>query len=123
MWVVLAAFIAGEVIYDETPHILYRIHEKNYVGINEKNGIAGKIKNTISNIKSGKMTYRSRTCEELVKRFGDLMSDEVLKNTKMYADYLNDPRIKREVLKGTPYFLADNESVLSSKIKLCFNLW
>ena len=124
VWVALVAHITGKVIYDEEPHILYRVHDKNYVGVSEKHGLAGKISAVIDNIRTGKMQYRSLTCREFSKCFGDLMSSEELEHTNEYANYMKDSKIKRKLLKDpAPYFLADNESLLSYRIKIFLNLW
>ncbi len=124
VWVALAAHVAGTVIYDEDPHILYRVHDKNYVGVSENHGIAGKISAVCHNIRTGKMLYRSATCSEFLKCFGDLMSEEELKHTVEHANYMKDSKIKRKLIKDpAPYFLADNESLLSYRTKIFLNLW
>ena len=71
VWVVLIAQMFGKVIYDPQSYMLYRIHEKNQVGLNydnAKNGLADSVGYYLD--KSGK-GRRSVTAREALKLVHD----------------------------------------------------
>ncbi|EGP4777837.1 glycosyltransferase family 2 protein [Enterococcus faecium] len=84
-WVILLAKIFGEVIYDKESNILYRIHEKNAVGVpSTKNLLIKRIRAFRKDVSSHS---RSRTASEILTGYGNLIfDDEKLELIKNIAD-------------------------------------
>lgn len=87
-WVMLAAIVCGDVIYDETPHILYRIHQNNTVGIR---GISVKQRaDRLRRLYKKKYDSNSRmiTAQQLLRSFPDA-DREHKRVLELFANYQN----------------------------------
>ena len=87
-WLMLVAILCGDVIYDEEPHMLYRIHEENTVGVKEVSGKEklGKLGRFFS--KRDDANIRMITAQELLRLFPDA-DEEKRKILRLYANYQN----------------------------------
>ena len=88
----------GKVILDQKPHIYYRQHGDNQIGMN-----ANKVKvffGRVNRFLNGNIrNYRSNTARSLLKVYGDECGEENRRLLEMVANYMNDGSLKREMLK------------------------
>lgn len=80
--------VDGLIIYDEVPHMSYRIHEKNVVGLqtSNKSGKKSIIKSRINEIKRKEPISISDQAKEIMRLYGDRISD---KNKKILNRVIN----------------------------------
>lgn len=87
----------GKMILDNRSHIYYRQHENNEIGMN-----ANKAKVFIERVDrflNGKIrNYRSKTAKSLLNVYGDEIDEDKKELVDIVANYMNDPKLKRELL-------------------------
>ena len=88
----------GIVVLDKTPHMYYRQHSHNQIGMS-----ADKFKvfmGRIRNFLSGRIkNYRSLSAKSLLNVYGDICDKDKKKLLEMVANYEDDMDLKREMLK------------------------
>ena len=88
----------GKVILDETPHMYYRQHGNNQIGLS-----ADKVKVFFGRIdrflRSDIRNYRSRTAKSLLRVYGDQIDEDKKDLLDMVANYEDDPKLKRCLMK------------------------
>lgn len=88
----------GKAVFDEKPHMSYRQHGNNEIGATKK-GISGAI-SAAKRFSNGKMTNsRERNAQRLLQCYGDMMSEENLRYTRLMAEYRKDKKIKSELFR------------------------
>ncbi|MCI8562455.1 MAG: glycosyltransferase family 2 protein [Lachnospiraceae bacterium] len=100
-WFYLAASCFGRVYYDETPHICYRQHGGNVVGVN-----SGRWKEFYGRLRLfwGKRHDISRQAEEFIKIFGALPEREDLKEYRGDAKSASCLKLAKELVEGRKGF-------------------
>ena len=100
-WFYLAASCFGRVYYDETPHICYRQHGGNLVGVN-----SGRWKEFYGRLRLfwGKRHDISRQAEEFIKIFGALPEREDLKEYRGDAKSASCLKLAKELVEGRKGF-------------------
>lgn len=100
-WFYLAASCFGRVYYDETPHICYRQHGGNIVGVN-----SGRWKEFYGRLRLfwGKRHDISRQAEEFIKIFGALPEREDLKEYRGDAKSASCLKLAKELVEGRKGF-------------------
>ncbi len=105
-WIMLVAIACGRVIYDEAPHMLYRIHNDNVVGVRSITP-REKVKRLFDLLThKGKANIRMNTASELLRLFPEINSEdkEILKLFASYKDSIIQ-RIKllskKEIVEGS----------------------
>lgn len=100
-WFYLVASCFGKVYYDETPHICYRQHAGNVVGIN-----SGRWEEFCERLRLflGKRHDISRQAEEFIKIFGKLSSREDLKKYEGNAHVAACLSLAKELASGKRAF-------------------
>ena len=100
-WFYLAASCFGRVYYDETPHICYRQHGGNVVGVN-----SGRRKEFYGRLRLfwGKRHDISRQAEEFIKIFGALPEREDLKEYRGDAKSASCLKLAKELVEGRKGF-------------------
>ena len=87
----------GKVILDETPHMYYRQHGNNQIGLS-----ADKVKVFFGRIdrflRSDIRNYRSRTAKSLLRVYGDQIDEDKKDLLDMVANYEDDPKLKRRLM-------------------------
>lgn len=87
----------GKMILDNRSHIYYRQHGNNEIGMN-----ANKAKVFIERVDrflNGKIrNYRSKTAKSLLNVYGDEIDEDKKELVDIVANYMNDPKLKRELL-------------------------
>ena len=109
-WVMLVAIGCGEAFYDETSHMLYRIHNDNTVGVKSV-----PVKIRIGRLqrffkKRDDANIRMYTAQQLLSSFSEYIRDEDKEILETYAFYQKswknkmklafNPQIKRECLEN-----------------------
>lgn len=96
-WMMLVAILCGEVVYDKTSHMLYRIHSENVVGVRKMS-----VKKRLDRlkryyVKRDDANLRMITAQELLRLFPQISGEdkEVL---QLYADYQKGLRNKRKLI-------------------------
>ncbi len=87
----------GEVILDKEPHMYYRQHGDNEIGMNADvfKVFIGRVNRFIN----GKIrNYRSLTAKSLLNVYGDEIDADKKKLLEIVANYRNDPDLKKELL-------------------------
>lgn len=88
----------GKMILDERPHIYYRQHGSNEIGMS-----ADRFKTFVGRIErfvNGSIrNYRSLTAKSLLEVYGSDCSPEARELLRIVADYKEDPKLKKELLK------------------------
>jgi len=88
----------GKVILDKDSHMFYRQHGNNQIGMdtNKLRVFMGRVDRFLH----GKIrNYRTRTAASLLKVYGDEISEDKKHLLKIVAEYRNNRRYKRELLK------------------------
>ncbi len=100
-WFYLAASCFGRVYYDETPHICYRQHGGNVVGVN-----SGRWKEFYGRLRLfwGKRHDISRQAEEFIKIFGALPEREDLKEYRGDAKSASCLKLAKDLVEGRKGF-------------------
>ncbi len=81
-WIIAVAAALGKVIYDDTPHIRYRQHEVNVVGVREES-TGKKIKQKMG----GKhINYHAAFADELLELYGTDLTGENRKIAELYSN-------------------------------------
>ena len=116
-WIMLVAICCGRVIYDEEPHMLYRIHDNNVVGIRQIAPIEKieRMRNLIS--KSGQSNLRSLTARELLRLFPQIRGEdrEIL---ELFAHYRKSWDAKRCLIMNKKVRGECPEHILSFCLKV-----
>ena len=87
----------GKMVLDKTSHMYYRQHGDNQIGMNANTvkTFVGRISRFLfGNIKH----YRSDTAKSLLKVYGDECDEEKRELLKIVADYMNDKKLKNELI-------------------------
>lgn len=94
--------VKGFIYYDPIPHILYRQHSNNVIGLNKDRylGVKRRIKRIVY-----KERQRSKTAEELLKGYSKYISKEE-KEVLRWASTCNVSVISKFKLVTSPYFKA-----------------
>lgn len=113
----LVAIVCGRVIYDETSHMLYRIHSENTVGVKEITVLArlDKLKRFFENRDDANI--RLLTARELLRLFPQ-MDDDKKQILRLYADYQNSWREKKALAfnKEIRSNCAENPAAFTIKV-------
>ena len=80
--------VGGEIVYDPCPHIYYRQHSDNVVGL--KRGLVKEWKRRIVNCFLSKERLRSRTVNELLLGYGKYLPENKRKFLFMIQSYRNN---------------------------------
>lgn len=101
VWVAMVASSVGVVIFDETPHIRYRQHEKNVVGV-DRRSLKDEWRRKLGN--SELRNGRSALAIELLRCMGDLIDDAALNDTlRICSNYLHDFKSKLAMLRDARF--------------------
>lgn len=80
-WIIAVAAGAGRVIYDDTPHIHYRQHDANVVGVrDETSSIRIKQK-----VRGNHINYHAVFADELLALYGDVLTSENKRIVELYS--------------------------------------
>lgn len=92
-WLMLVAISCGQVIYDESSYMLYRIHEGNAVGVKELPLLVrfGKLQRFF--VRCDDANLRLLTAKELLRLFPQI-DDEKKYILRLYANYQNNWKSK-----------------------------
>lgn len=107
--------VGGKVIYDTTPHIMYRQHEDNVVGYV---GLCGRFKALLKTLTTKKTSSaRSYSAKELLRCYSNIMTDDSRNLLIKLSEYDKSLLCKVKLL-------LDNDMKTSSKIaRLTFFLY
>lgn len=120
VWVAGVASVTGTIVYDNKPHILYRQHEDNVVGV-KKNSLISQWINKIRNPSERK--GRSDLCIELCSNYADVISDnDLLEDLEMIGSYRNNKKYKTRLMKDKRIISYSGESLLEYKAKVKLGL-
>ena len=86
-WINIIATFFGKVVFDRNAYIFYRQHEKNVIGIHERNDLKKNISSGISRIKRTELQPRLKNANALYEAYGDLLNQEDLKQVTMIVNY------------------------------------
>lgn len=116
-WMMLVSITCGKAIYDETSHMLYRIHNENTVGVKEipLSERLGRLKRYF--VKRDDANLRLITARELLRLFPH-MDDDKKQVIKLYADYQSSWKSKKALafngeIKAN---CAENPTVFTMKV-------
>ena len=106
-WIMLVAIVCGNVIYDESSHILYRIHSNNAVGLKNVSIQERKKRLWRMIMRDKEANIRKNTATELLRLYPDMRKKdaEVL---SVFANYQNSFRDRtallnnQEIIRGCP---------------------
>lgn len=92
------ACMFGEVYFDKSSHMSYRQHGNNVIG--SKKGLAKYWDILFKKVKDPKFIHqRQRNAKALLEYYGDEMNEEYKHVLTLIANYTEDKKIKRELLK------------------------
>ena len=120
-WMMLVAIVCGKVIYDETPHMLYRIHSENVVGVKKTPLCARLDKLKRYFVKRDDANLRLITAKELLRLFPQ-MDSEKQKVLRFYADYQKEWKDKCALAfnKKIRENCAENPNIFTLKVLMNF---
>ncbi|MBQ8342154.1 MAG: glycosyltransferase family 2 protein [Clostridia bacterium] len=88
----------GEVIFDEGRHMDYRQHGNNVIGASEK-GLKAYVAAFKRFFGGEQQNNREAVAKRLETCYGDKMSEENLRYTRMFAHYREDRKLKKALLR------------------------
>lgn len=116
-WMMLVATTCGKAIYDETSHMLYRIHYENTVGIKEipLSERLNRLKRYF--VKRDDANLRLITARELLRLFPQ-MDDDKKQVLKLYADYQSSWKSKKALAfnREIKANCGENSTVFTMKV-------
>jgi len=100
---IVAAF--GKVVYDPEPHMLYRQHGNNVIGVAKNNCklFFARVKRFLNGTSTG---VRSKMAQNLLDNFGNMLSEEKLTVLKHLTDYKKSFKDKLTLLKDKHFDLG-----------------
>lgn len=119
VWVAMVASLLGQIVYDKTPHILYRQHEHNVVGVRKENLFKIWSKKLKDN---SKRNGRSRLSKEILLHFEDLLPDTIINELDLIATYSSSIKKKLKLLFSHHILSKSSESSIGIFVKILFNL-
>lgn len=88
--------VGGKVIYDPTPHIMYRQHGNNVVG---HVGMYGRFKAFLKSLTGPKLSNaRSNSAKELLRCYGPMMTDDSRNLLALLSEYDNSIKKKLKLI-------------------------
>lgn len=120
-WVFIICMLQGRVVYDSNSYILYRIHEKNVVGL-KKIGIPERVKRIFASVdgKSKIKNLRSRTCKYILNNYSNICLDKEIILQRI-ANYKESLQGKIELIKFKDICRATGENRLLFILKVLTN--
>ena len=120
VWVAAVTALAGTIIYDEKPYILYRQHGDNVVGAKKENRLKlwrKKLRDPA--LRNG----RSDLARELLRGYEDRIEDpETLDILHAFADYRVNSGARRKLRSMREVASRSGGSYLSYRVKILFRL-
>ena len=122
VWFATVADIAATLLYDDTPHIRYRLHENNVFGLKERT-IASLCKTWLRKLKEPVLRNgRSDLCKELCQKYADLIDNDILDKLEVIGMYRDKSQYKRKLLKSRQIIEYSKETLLEYSLKVLFGL-
>ena len=115
-WIMLVAIVCGHVLYDETSHMLYRIHEDNAVGIRDVS-LCEKIGRLKSLLSKKNPHIRMNTAKELLRLY-PIINGHDRSILEQFANYQNSMANKIQLIFNREITLGCEEKPLIFKIKV-----
>ncbi|MCR4688161.1 MAG: glycosyltransferase [Saccharofermentans sp.] len=103
-WLMLVALCIGKAVYDDTPHILYRIHEDNTVGV-KKMGLKDNLKLKYKRLTDKRYSrYRSKTARALLELYPGISG----RNKELLSEvaYYKEDKAMRKALRADSEFIS-----------------
>ena len=117
-WLMLVALCIGKAVYDPTPHILYRIHDNNTVGV-KKMGPVQDLRLKYKRLTDKRYSrYRSKTCKALLDSFPGI-SGRTRELLCEVAYYRNDRDMRKALRKDTEFISKAGKHI---PLKILFGL-
>lgn len=116
-WLLKVASLIGKVYYDETPHIYYRQHDDNSCGSTK--GFKAIWKRRLNNFFStGKEPCVSLQMKELLKIYGDIMTDKKKHFCYVLANYKKEKSCFLKLLFSKEFASSSVYATLGFKIRV-----
>lgn len=119
-WLMLVAICCGEVIYDETSHMLYRIHSENVVGVKSVS-FSDKINRLGRMFNNNSSNIRMVTAKELITLFPQ-MNEECRRILHLYADYKESAKDRIALLCNNEIVFGSQENPIAFRVKVLLGL-
>ena len=119
-WLFLVAIVCGHAIYDNTAHMLYRIHSGNVVGV-RKFSFLNKLQRMLNLFNGKTSNIRLLTAKELLFLYPN-MHEECRRILNLYANYNKNLRSKKKFLKNKDIIDNCQENRVIFVIKILLNL-
>ena len=117
VWVVMVASLVGNIMFDMEPHILYRQHENNVVGV-RKDPLMKLVKEKIYDKSSRNRV--SRTAHEINRRFGDYLHGETRDVILTITKY---PKNKVTILRYPQTYAYSSKSKFVQTVMILFGMY
>lgn len=101
----IVANALGQVVFDYNPHIYYRIHENNTIGVN--NPLLDTKKKFIRLFNPKQTNTRSKVAKNIYQYYSGFMSAENKELTKAFSEYPSSIRAIKRLLSIKEYQRAD----------------
>lgn len=119
-WMMLVAITCGRAIYDETPHMLYRIHSGNVVGI-RNSSLSDKISRFGRLLMNDSSNIRMVTAKELIRLYQP-MNEECKRTLQLYANYKDSGKDRKALLLNKEIIAECQENPFVFRIKILLGL-
>ena len=119
-WIMLVAIVCGHVIYDESSHMLYRIHSENVVGV-KKDSFKEKYHKLQRMFNKSSSNLRMVTAQEILRLYPvkDQKDKRIL---LLFSDYKKNVRNKKILIKDKEIIEGCQENTMIFKLKILFGL-
>ncbi len=114
----IALAVNARVVFDATPHILYRQHGSNSVGQSKSIGV--QLRERIQRLCKGEH-IRQRTAQELLRGFGNHMTAENRKLTEVAVNYNKGLRNRWRALTDKRLSPANRTIAITSRLAFLIN--
>lgn len=118
-YIVNAAIICGQLIFDDGAHVSYRQHSGNQLGTS-KNGRIKWIENRISRVKKGGGIQYARQIEYIVRRFGEKLTDDQRKEITNFLESRKSIWKRIKYIARTKLYRQDSFDTFAFKLMYLF---
>lgn len=121
LWLNQTCLFLGEIVYDSTPHILYRQHGNNTAGVG--NDFKKRWKRLIKSFKTyGRRHFRELNAKNLLSAYGPLLSKEDKELISIVADYKRNLKNRVRILRNKEINMGSRFSDFAIKVRVILGL-
>lgn len=121
LWLNQTCLFLGEIVYDSTPHILYRQHGNNTAGVG--NDLKKRWKRLMKSLKTyGRRHFRELNAKNLLSAYEPMLSKEDKELISIVADYKKNFKNRIRILRNKEINMGSRLSDFAIKVRIILGL-